>query len=64
MDAHEYGEKTRLKNMSNFSNINLEVFAKRKRANKIGLVLSTIAMALGMLFLLWILSVLFIKGFS
>ena len=64
MDAHEYGEKTRLKNMSNFSNNNLEVFAKRKRANKIGLVLSTIAMALGMLFLLWILSVLFIKGFS
>jgi phosphate transport system permease protein len=64
MDAHEYGEKTGLKNMSNFSNINLTIFAKRKRANKIGLVLSTVAMALGMTFLLWILSVLFIKGFS
>jgi phosphate transport system permease protein len=64
MDAHEYGEKTGLKNMSNFSNVNPVIFAKRKRANKIGLVLSTAAMVLGMTFLLWILSVLFIKGFS
>ena len=64
MDAHQYGEETGLKNMSNFSNINPNLFAKRKRANKIGLVLSTLAMTLGMLFLLWILSVLFIKGFS
>jgi phosphate transport system permease protein len=64
MDAHQYGKESGLKNMSNLSNINFEVFAKRKRANKIGLVLSTLAMALGMLFLLWILSVLFIKGFS
>jgi phosphate transport system permease protein len=64
MDAHEYGEKTGLKNMSYFSNINPDLFAKRKRTNKIGLVLSTLAMTLGMLFLLWILSVLFIKGFS
>ena len=64
MDAHEYGEKTGLKNMSNFSNINPEIFAKRKRANKIGLVLSSAAMVLGMTFLLWILSILFIKGFS
>ena len=64
MDADEYGEKTGLKNMSNFSNINPAIFAKRKRANKIGLVLSTAAMVLGMAFLLWILSVLFIKGFS
>ena len=50
--------------MNNLSNINPAVFAKRKRANKIGLVLSTLAMGLGMLFLLWILSILFIKGFS
>ena len=64
MDAHQYGEETGSKNMSNFSNINPDLFAKRKRANKIGLVLSTLAMTLGMLFLLWILSVLFIKGFS
>jgi phosphate transport system permease protein len=64
MDAHKYGEKTGLKNMSNFSNINPAIFAKRKRANKIGLVLSMAAMVLGMVFLLWILSILFIKGFS
>ena len=50
--------------MNGLSNINPAVFAKRKRANKIGLVLSTVAMVLGMVFLLWILSILFIKGFS
>ena len=50
--------------MNGLSNINPAVFAKRKRANKIGLVLSTGAMVLGMVFLLWILSILFIKGFS
>ncbi len=50
--------------MNGFSNINPAVFARRKRANKIGLVLSTGAMVLGMVFLLWILSILFIKGFS
>lgn len=64
MDAHEYGEKTGIKNMNGLSNINPAIFAKRKRANKIGLVLSTAAMVLGMVFLLWILSILFIKGFS
>lgn len=50
--------------MNGISNINPEIFAKRKRVNKIGLLLSTGAMALGMIFLLWILSILFIKGFS
>jgi phosphate transport system permease protein len=50
--------------MSGFSNINPAIFAKRKRTNKIGLVLSMLAMVLGMVFLLWILSILFIKGFS
>lgn len=50
--------------MNGLSNINPAIFARRKRANKIGLVLSTAAMALGMAFLLWILSVLFLKGFS
>lgn len=64
MDVDEYGEKARIKDMNNSSNINPAVFAKRKRANKIGLALSTSAMAIGMLFLLWILSVLFLKGFS
>ncbi len=64
MDVDEYGEKTRANNMNVLSNINPAIFAKRKRANKIGLVLSTGAMVLGMAFLLWILSILFIKGFS
>jgi phosphate transport system permease protein len=64
MDAHEYGEKTGIENMNGLSNIDPAIFAKRKRANKIGLVLSTAAMVLGMAFLLWILSILFIKGFS
>ena len=50
--------------MRGLSNINPAIFARRKRANKIGLVLSTAAMVLGMVFLLWILSILFIKGFS
>ncbi|HQR83364.1 MAG: phosphate ABC transporter, permease protein PstA [Polynucleobacter sp. 17-46-58] len=50
--------------MNGLSNINPAIFAKRKRANKIGLVLSTAAMVLGMAFLLWILSILFLKGFS
>jgi phosphate transport system permease protein len=64
VDVDEYGEKTRANNMNVLSNINPAIFAKRKRANKIGLVLSTGAMVLGMAFLLWILSILFIKGFS
>ncbi|QKM62372.1 phosphate ABC transporter permease PstA [Polynucleobacter antarcticus] len=46
------------------SNMNPGVYAKRKRANKIGLTLSLSAMTLGMVFLLWILGVLFFKGFS
>ena len=50
--------------MNTISNINPAIFAKRKRANKIGLTLSMGAMGLGMVFLLWILSVLVFKGFS
>ena len=64
MDVNEYGEKTGIENMNGLSNIDPAIFAKRKRANKVGLVLSTGAMVLGMAFLLWILSILFIKGFS
>jgi phosphate transport system permease protein len=64
VDVIEYGEKTGIENMNGLSNINPAIFAKRKRANKIGLVLSTCAMIVGMAFLLWILSILFIKGFS
>jgi len=50
--------------MKNASNINLAIFAKRKRTNKIGLALSMSAMVLGMLFLSWILGILLFKGFS
>jgi phosphate transport system permease protein len=64
MDAKQYGEEAGLKNMNNTSNIDAAIFAKRKRANKIGLTLSMGAMVLGMVFLFWILSVLVIKGFS
>jgi phosphate transport system permease protein len=46
------------------NNINQELYAKRKRSNFIGLTLSMIAMTVGMIFLLWILSILFYKGFS
>jgi phosphate transport system permease protein len=40
------------------------LYAKRKRSNQVGLFLSMSAMLLGMVFLLWILSILFVKGFS
>lgn len=64
MDAEQYGEETGIEIMNSTANINPEVFARRKRANKIGLTLSMTAMGIGMIFLLWILSVLVIKGFS
>jgi phosphate transport system permease protein len=50
--------------MMNTSNFNQAIYKQRKRSNWIGLTLSMGAMVLGMIFLLWILSVLFIKGFS
>jgi phosphate transport system permease protein len=50
--------------MINNSNFNQTIYNKRRRSNWLGLTLSMFAMALGMIFLLWILSVLFIKGFS
>jgi phosphate transport system permease protein len=64
VDVEQYGEEAGTEIMSQASNINPEVFARRKRANKIGLTLSMSAMGLGMIFLFWILSVLLIKGFS
>jgi phosphate transport system permease protein len=45
-------------------NFDQAIYNKRKRSNFIGLTLSMTAMTLGMIFLLWILSILFIKGFS
>lgn len=50
--------------MKNNANMNPAIYAKRKRANWIGMTLSMGAMVLGMIFLLWILSILFIKGLS
>ena len=40
------------------------IYARRKRANFIGLVLSMSAMVIGLVFLLWILAILMYKGFS
>lgn len=64
MDVSAHGRKTRAEIMNQATHINQAVFAVRKRTNAIGLFLSIAAMTLGMLFLLWILSILFIKGFS
>jgi phosphate transport system permease protein len=50
--------------MNQMKPINASIFNSRKRNNKIGLFLSMTAMTVGMLFLLWILSVLFLKGFA
>jgi phosphate transport system permease protein len=54
----EYGEKAGVEDMNN------AIFARRKRANRIGLALSVFAMGCGMLFLFWILGILLFKGFS
>jgi phosphate transport system permease protein len=50
--------------MNQMKPINASIFNSRKRNNKIGLFLSMTAMTVGMLFLFWILSVLFLKGFA
>lgn len=52
--------------MSNpqLSKHNPNLFRKRKLANTLGLSLSITAMAIGMLILIWILTILFYKGFS
>ena len=44
--------------------INMSLYASRKRTNLIGLFLSMSAMTIGLTFLLWILAILFFKGFS
>ena len=50
--------------MSNKTNMDPSIYAKRKRANFIGLVLSMSAMVIGLVFFLWILAILMFKGFS
>ena len=42
----------------------MSLYASRKRTNLIGLFLSMSAMTIGLVFLLWILAILFFKGFS
>jgi phosphate transport system permease protein len=64
MDVASDGKSQRSEIMSQIANINQAVFARRQRANKIGLALSMLAMTLGMVFLIWILATLFIKGFA
>lgn len=50
--------------MQSKASFNLGIYAKRKRTNIIGLSLSMTAMTIGLVFLLWILVILFFKGFS
>ena len=60
-EAHHQGNVSK---MTTQESINMSIYAKRKRTNLIGLFLSMSAMTLGLVFLLWILSILFFKGFS
>ena len=50
--------------MSTKTNMDPSIYASRKRKNFVGLVLSMSAMAIGLIFLLWILLILTVKGFS
>ncbi len=50
--------------MSEAMKLKESLIARRKRTNFVALILSMSAMTIGMVFLLWILSILFIKGFS
>lgn len=50
--------------MSTRTNMDPSIYARRKRANLFGLILSMSAMAIGLSFLLWILFILTVKGFS
>ena len=50
--------------MNASTNMDLSIYARRKRANFIGMVLSMSAMIIGLAFLLWILSILMFNGFS
>jgi len=50
--------------MNTRTNMDPSIYAQRKRANFIGMVLSMSAMVIGLVFLLWILLILTVKGFS
>jgi phosphate transport system permease protein len=64
MDVNSRGSQKGYENMNAITNMDPSIYAKRKRANFFGLVLSMSAMAIGLAFLLWILLILTVKGFS
>jgi phosphate transport system permease protein len=62
VDSRRNSERHEVMNAS--TKMDLSIYARRKRANFIGMVLSMSAMIIGLAFLLWILSILMFKGFS
>ena len=56
-----YAKQGDMNTMNTQASINMSLYAGRKRTNLIGLFLSMSAMALGLVFLLWILLILFLK---
>jgi phosphate transport system permease protein len=64
MDVNTRRSQEGYENMNARTNMDPSIYAKRKRANFFGLVLSMSAMAIGLAFLLWILLILTVKGFA
>jgi len=62
--ATDYPTQLHSSKMQAQETINMSLYASRKRTNLIGLFLSMTAMTIGLVFLLWILAILFFKGFS
>jgi len=62
--ATDYPSQLNTPKMQTQESINMSLYASRKRTNLIGLFLSMSAMTIGLVFLLWILAILFFKGFS
>jgi len=62
--ATDYPSQLNTPKMQTQESINMSLYASRKRTNLIGLFLSMSAMTIGLAFLLWILAILFFKGFS
>ena len=62
--ATVYPTQLHTSKMQTQESINMSLYASRKRTNLIGLFLSMSAMTIGLIFLLWILAILFYKGFS
>jgi len=62
--ATDYTSQLHSTKMQAQETINMSLYASRKRTNLIGMFLSMTAMTIGLVFLLWILAILFFKGFS